>query len=249
MSVRPATFLRRMSSLGAWVAELGALMAPVPAATAGEWDTVLFGALDAGAATFLSAGAKVAPGGAAEDGFVLLASVGAGHRRERGMCACARLPVMASLSRTTALGAVVAGYQWFHEWGVVALFAGPEGSVEMLSGSAGSLPLPARWGLRLHGEVWARPTPETLLQATAILGSSREDAWGRLAWGYRLWGAYLGPEASLYADRTAYRKWNLGLHATDFALGGFSLRASAGVQFETARRPSPYLALAVWTPL
>ncbi|AWN36008.1 cellulose biosynthesis protein BcsS [Methylobacterium radiodurans] len=225
------------------------MLAPGPTAAAEGWETVLFGSLDAGAATFLSAGGKVAPGGAGRDGFILLASVGAGHRRERGVCACARLPVVASLTRTTALGAAVVGYQWSHDWGVVALLAGPEGSAEMLSGSAGDLALPARWGLRLHGEVWARPTAETLLQATAILGSSRADAWGRLAWGYRLWGAYLGPEASLFVDRTAYRKWNLGLHATDLALGVFSLRASVGVQLETGRRPGPYLTLAAWRPL
>lgn len=205
--------------------------------------------MDAGAATFLSAGAKVAPGGATRDGFILLASAGAGHRRERGVCTCAHLPLMSSLSRSTVVGAAVVGYQWFYDWGTAALLAGPEGSGEMLSGSAGSLALPARWGLRLHGEIWARPSDETLLQATAVLGSAREDAWGRLAWGYRLWGAYIGPEASLYADRTAYRKWNLGLHATDFAVGRFGLRVSAGVQFETGGQPGPYLALAVWTPL
>lgn len=249
MSVWPAATPRRSPHLGRWFATLGALLANVPVAAAGEWDIVLFGSLDAGAATFLSAGAKVAPGGATRDGFVLLAGVGAGHRRERGVCVCARSPVMSSLSRSTALGAAVVGYQWFHDWGVAALFAGPEGSVEVLSGSAGSLALPPRWGLRLHGEIWARPSDETLLQATAILGSSREDAWGRLAWGYRVWGAYLGPEAGLYADRTAYRKWNFGLHATDFALGTFSFRASAGIQFETGQQPGPYLALAVWTPL
>lgn len=249
LSVRPAAIPRRSQHLGRWLATLGAFLADVPVAMAGEWDVVLFGSLDAGAATFLSAGAKVAPGGSTHDGFVLLAGVGAGQRRERGVCACARMPVVSSLSRSTALGAAVVGYQWFHDWGVAALLVGPEGSVEVLSGSAGRLPLPPRWGLRLHGEIWARPSDETLVQATAILGSSREDAWGRLAWGYRLWGAYLGPEASLYADRTAYRKWNLGLHATDFALGRFGLRASAGVQFETGRGPGPYLALAVWTPL
>lgn len=249
MSFRPAAPPRRSPHLGRWLATLGMLLADVPIAAAGEWDVVLFGSLDAGAATFLSAGAKIAPGGATRDGFVLIASVGAGQRHERGVCACARLPVVSSLSRSTALGAAVVGYQWFHDWGIAALFVGPEGSAEVLSGSAGSLVLPPRWGLRLHGEIWARPSDETLLQATVILGSSREDAWGRLAWGYRIWGAYLGPEASLYADPTAYRNWNFGLHATDFALGRFGLRASAGVQFETDQRPSPYLALAVWTPL
>ena len=87
------------------------------------------------------------------------------------------------------------------------------------------------------------------MQATAIVGSARDSAWTRLAWGYRLWETYLGPEASFYTDTTGYRKWNLGLHATDFALGRYSLRVSAGAQTETgARRVSPYVSLAVWTP-
>ena len=164
------------------------------------------------------------------------------------MCACAPA-VTTSRMRDTALGAALVGYQWVHDWGVVALYAGPEGSAEMLSDRSGSAVLPSRFGLRLHGEVWARPSSETLVQATAILGTAREDAWGRLAWGYRLWGAYLGPEASLYADRLGYRKWAFGLHATDFDLGRFSLRVSVGLQAETgAREPYPYLSLAAWTP-
>ncbi len=41
-------------------------------------------------------------------------------------------------------------------------------------------------------------------------------------------------------DGTGYEKWNLGLHATDFALGRFSLRLSAGAagrQGGTGQRP------------
>ncbi|MGU3594124.1 cellulose biosynthesis protein BcsS, partial [Methylobacterium brachiatum] len=95
----------------------------------------------------------------------------------------------------------------------------------------------------------ARPTEDTLLQATAIAGSTRGSLWSRLALGYRAWGAYLGPVLSVYGDETGYRKWNLGLHATDFAIARYSFRVSAGPQTETGRRSAvPYVALAVWSP-
>lgn len=44
---------------------------------------MLFGSLDAGRSTFVSAGAKVAPGGIGRDGFVTLATLGYGLRPER----------------------------------------------------------------------------------------------------------------------------------------------------------------------
>ncbi len=146
----------------------------------------------------------------------------------------------------TIAGSVLAGYQFFADWGVVSLFAGPEASMESL----GIQVLPTRYGIRVHSEVWARPSENTLLTTTVIVGSARWDAYTRLSWGYRLFGAYLGPEIAHYGDRTGYRRWNLGLHATDFAIGPLSLRAGAGWQFEAeTKRAAPYLSLAGWISL
>ncbi|WP_336486301.1 cellulose biosynthesis protein BcsS [Methylobacterium nigriterrae] len=215
-----------------------------------EAGLLLFGSLDAGAASFATAGAKLALDRLDRPGFVALASVGLGRRFERALCTCGETARVASLARHTMLGAAVAGYQWFFDRGVAAAFAGPEFTREGLLEARTLHVFSARYGLRLQGEVWARPSAETLVTGTVILGTARGDAWARLAVGYELWGAYLGPEVSLYADATGYRKWNLGLHATDFALGRFNLRASAGLQFETrGRASSPYLALSAWTPL
>ncbi|WP_375453902.1 cellulose biosynthesis protein BcsS [uncultured Methylobacterium sp.] len=240
-SRRRGEAVRAALVLFAWALDAGA-------AGAGEVDTLLFGSLDAGAASFLTVGAKVAFDRLDRPGLVILASAGGGRRAE-GACACAPFVAAPSLARYTALGAALVGYQWFADWGVVAAFAGPEGAVEALTDGRGVATLPVRWGLRLHGEIWARPTAETLVQATIILGSARDSAWTRLGLGYRLWGAYLGPEASLYADRSGYVKWNLGVHATDFAFGRYSFRLSGGVQIESSEtRPSPYVALSVWTP-
>jgi hypothetical protein len=184
----------------------------------------------------VTTGAKVALDRIDREGFVALASLG-GQRRREG-------PVI----RDSAIAAVVLGYQWFRDWGVVAAHLGPEVSMEVVSGCGCVQALPPRFGLRLHGEVWARPTDDTLLTATLVTGTLRMSAWGRLAWGYRAAGAYLGPEAALYLDETGYRKWNLGLHATDFAVGRFGLRLSAGLQLAGDGEPGPYLGLTVWTP-
>ncbi|NEU13049.1 cellulose biosynthesis protein BcsS [Methylobacterium sp. BTF04] len=198
---------------------------------------MLFGSLEASPSVFATTGAKLALDRLDREGFVALASIGAGRRTEP------------ALVRQTIGFAAVFGYQWVRDWGVAAAYVGPEGSVEVLSGAAGSGILPARLGLRLHGEVWARPSEGTLLTATLILGSARTSAWSRISWGTQLWGAYLGPEATLYGDHTGYAKWSVGLHATDFKIGRFSFRASAGYQRTTeARSGSPYVAFDVWTP-
>ncbi|MEE7491468.1 cellulose biosynthesis protein BcsS [Methylobacterium oryzae CBMB20] len=212
------------------------------AAAASEIDTLLFGSLDAGGDTFLTVGAKAGLTSLAQEGFAALASVGGGRRAEHG--------ADNARTRYTVAAAALGGYQWFFDWGVVAAYAGPEIAREMLVAGPQLDVRPTRLGLRLHGEVWARPTEATLLQASAVAGSARDSLWARLAWGYRLWETYLGPEAALYADGTGYAKWSLGLHGTDFALGGYSFRASAGLQSETGRgRACPYVTLSVWSPL
>ena len=211
----------------------------------GPISALIFGSLDAGASSFITAGAKITFDGRDRDGFAILASGGGGARVERGPSIRG---ISTSQTRLTALGAVLAGYQWFDEWGVVAAFAGPEGSIEVEQSVLGTLVVPVRYGLRLHGEVWARPTEKTLLTATAILGSTRQSAWVRLAWGYDVFGAYLGPEAALYVDGTGYSKLGIGVHATDFRIGDVSFRASLGYQTETDGGGSPYVTLGVWQP-
>ena len=235
-------------------------------AGAGEADvhTVLFGSLDAGSTAFLTVGAKVAPGGVDRDGWVALGSVGYGARFERDnaapeIAAGLRAPLAV---RHTALASVVGGYQWFFDWGVAAVFAGPELSYEVLAGPSTRRGPGLRWGARVQGELWARPSEDTLVTATLIAGSARTDVWTRLSWGTRLpelglaWlaDAYFGPEAALYADDDPYRKWSLGLHATAFTLADYSVRVSAGGLREEqighrAGRNGGYAALAVWTRL
>ena len=150
-----------------------------PAAGARQPRSLLFGSLEASAAP-LPDHRREGRARTARSGRLRrpLASVGrparAGERRRHAL---------------HRVGAVVLGYQWFPDWGVVAAYAGPEGSMEVLSDGRGCVhALPPRFGLRLHGEVWARPTDETLLARHRCrrLGAAT-DVWGRgSAWGYRM---------------------------------------------------------------
>lgn len=205
---------------------------------------VIFEGLDVGPSVFATTGFKAAPGGVDREGFAILGAVGSGLRFERG-------PTKVNggaptILRMSAASSLLAGYQYFADWGVVSLFAGPEASFESLNTRA----LPMRYGLRIHGEVWARPSENKLLTITLIAGSARSDLYARTSLGYRVFGSYLGPEIAHYVDRTGYRRWSLGLHATDFAIGPFSLRASAGCQYEAeTKKAAPYLSLAGWITL
>ena len=97
--------------------------------------------------------------------------------------------------RDTAIGAVVLGYQWFPDWGVVAAYAGPEGTRRWCRArlrprpAAPLRPAPARRGL---GPADRRHPARTPPLSPARPATS---VWGRgSAWGYGCWGAYLGPE-------------------------------------------------------
>ncbi|RVU17441.1 cellulose biosynthesis protein BcsS [Methylobacterium oryzihabitans] len=206
--------------------------------------TVLFGSLDAGSSSFVTVGAKHAVDPVGRDGAVVLGSLGYGGRSEiRGAWEGSPKRVR----RHTVKASVVGGRQWFADWGVVALFVGPEIDFDQREAAKAVGPSP---GLRLHGEVWTRPAPTTLLTLTAIAGSARGDVWTRGSFGVRALGAYLGPEIALYADRTGYRKWSLGLHATEWTGWGVSLRLSGGWLYEEReRRPGAYGALTLWRDL
>lgn len=206
-------------------------------AKAGDLDVVLFQSLDAGRSTFSTAGAKIGFDALDRDGMLAMVSIGDGLRVERRACGCGsrRFVMLFSADASAQFG-----YQWSLPQGVVAGLAGFETDYD---GSRGF-----RHGLRLQAEAWLRPSEDTLVQAVLVAGTTRGSGWARLAWGYRLWDTYLGPEVSAYGDATGYGKAALGLHATDFVLLGQHLRVSAGMQWETSRaRPAPYVTLTTWS--
>lgn len=210
-------------------------------AGAGDLDLLVFSSADAGTSPFITSGLKLAR---QDGGPALLISAGGGtHMEMSSTVTGARV----DLRRTVATAAAVFGYQWFGEAGAVGIFAGPEASYTTLAGDGGIQDRTIRSGLRVQQENWLRPTEETLVQTTVVAGTTRRSVWARLAGGARLGEGYVGPEATLYADATGYRKWTFGLHATDYVLAGRHLRVSIGGQVvPDASRVYPYVGLALW---
>jgi Cellulose biosynthesis protein BcsS len=196
--------------------------------------TVLFGSLDAGHSTFGTLGVKRTLHGPLDrSGTVGMASLGYGGTRER-----ARFETDdGRLIRHALQGSTLLGYQWVGDGLVVAALAGPEIEGEQLSDHFTPRVTRPHFGARLHGEIWAHPTQNTLLTGNAIVGTARTPhLWGRASAGYRLWGdVFLGPEASVYSTDT-YREWRFGAHVTGVFLGGVSLRLSAGWRGEEDTR-------------
>jgi hypothetical protein len=215
-------------------------------ASSSDLDLLIFGSLDGGASSFLTAGVKITPKSSPHAGPAMLMSVGGGAGFERLDCGCGVRPM---LGHYAASASAVFGYQWSFSEGVVALFAGPEGVMNGHASDAGVYRRDAGIGLRVHAEAWLHPTAATLLQASLIAGTARDSVWSRLAWGYRAWSAYAGPEAGLYADATGYAKASLGLHVTGLSYAATTFRVSAGAQYEPRdSRLSAYLGLTAWRP-
>lgn len=216
--------MRRRLSFLVRSAALG--LAASQGARADEVRTVFFAGFDSGYSRYGHAGFKHALGGSLDrPGFVAMAIAGAGGaRRDEGRHAQA---------------SVLAGYQWSLPGWHVALLAGPELERD------GRL----QAGLRLHGEVWARPIENGLLTITAIAGSAQPQAWIQVAAGYRVWDdVHLGPEAS-YKHEEDWRERRLGLHVTGLNLHGVRLRLSGGRTFVASGRDGFYGGLSAYVRL
>ena len=188
--------------------------------------TVLFGSLDAGRSTFGTLGVKRALGGSLDrSGPVGMASIGYGGTVERAWWQ----PEGTHVIRHAVHGSALLGYQWLRDGLVVAALAGPEVDGERSSDQSAPRDTKPQLGARLHGEIWAHPTANTLLTTTVIVGTARTaHLWGRASAGYAFWdGVFLGPEVSVYTTDT-YREWRFGAHITGVTLGRFNLRLSGG---------------------
>jgi Cellulose biosynthesis protein BcsS len=231
----------RSIKLAALVAA-ASIVFPMLQATAGEQSdgqaqdlrTVLFGSLDTGHSTFGTVGVKrTLRGSLDQSGPLGMASLGYGGTIER----VEFQPEGARMIRHAVHASALLGYQWVGDGIVVAALAGPEIEGERFSRHAPPRATEPHLGARLHGEIWAHPTPNTLATATVIAGTARTaHVWGRASAGYAVWdGIFLGPEASVYMTET-YRELRLGAHVTGLTLGGMSLRFSGGWRGEDETR-------------
>lgn len=209
--------------------------------------TVLFGSLDAGRSAFLSVGAKqtlTAP--LDREGFVAMEADGVGYTRERQKTDAG--PV--SVDRFKHQVVLSGGYQWTLGPVYVAAFLGPEFYQEQVAidGRLGRLSRPG-YGLQSQVELWANPTPETLVTGTAILETVRPSVWARTSLGLKVMDVFVGPELTVYQTPT-YRETRWGAHVTGLSVGLVTLRMSAGWMTDDAhRRGSPYAGLSAWIRL
>jgi hypothetical protein len=201
---------------------------------------VLFSSAESGASLFVGTGFKrrlgpVPIGG----GFVLVGTAGAGTLTDRTLRGAAGLRV----DHISTQASLLAGYEWHLPNGVMAALAGAEADFrQALVGGAATERAEPRFGLRLQGEAWLRPTEATLATLTVVLGSARPHAWARASWGYKVWRElHLGPEAAV-AFEPDHAEARLGVHATGLRLGRFDLRLSGGVRLAGAGDASSFYA-------
>ncbi|TDR94723.1 cellulose biosynthesis protein BcsS [Enterovirga rhinocerotis] len=209
---------------------------------------VLFAGADGGRSVFLSGGSKQALTGTLDrPGLLGLELTGIGLTHERividGRAVAVRRfthQTSASLGWQTMLGPLY-----------LAAYAGPELFQEQLThrGRFANFSKP-RLGGRAQVELWAHPSPDTLITGTVILSSANESVWARMSGGIRAFSnAYLGPEVTFYTTPT-YRETRWGGHVTGLALGIVTLRLSAGWMTEDGRRSlTPYASISAWMRL
>lgn len=102
-------------------------------------------------------------------------------------------------------------------------------------------------GVRFAAELWAEPTPATMIAADISLSSIATNNAARLAFGWRVLedivgGFYIGPETQ-YFGSDGYRHLRLGAHITSMKTGGYEWSAAGGWAGDSDGRASPYVRL------
>jgi len=99
------------------------------------------------------------------------------------------------------------------------------------------------FGLRFAVDLWAEPTPATMLAADASLSSIATSHSARVALGWRVFDRfYAGPETQVYGG-DGYRQWRLGGHVTSMKAGDTEWSAAGGWAIDSEGRSSLYLPL------
>lgn len=193
-----------------------------------------------GGSLFVGSGFKRALAGSIdEQGPVMLSLTGAGATGEVFEGPAGIRLLQPRLSQASAL---LFGYQWTGEFGVLMLAAGPEIAREQALDRFGY----PRWraprkGVSAIAEVWTQPSPGKMAQGTVIYSSARGSIWGRLATGFAPFGGvFIGPEISAYAD-AGYREMRVGAHLTGLTLGAFTFRLSGGLVRARGGRSDGYV--------
>jgi hypothetical protein len=194
---------------------------------------------------FAYGGLLIAPGGFDQDGFMFKFLLSGGLYRYNAD----------SLGGDEVLGAewitqALPGFRIKRGNAEMKFFFGPEWQTHRLSPDDPQNSLRGHSvGMRVSGELWYEPTPETLIAADASLSSIATSQSARLAFGWRMAdaifngeGFYAGPETQ-YFGSDGYRQWRLGIHITSLKTGTTEWSAAGGIAHDSDGRASPYVRL------
>lgn len=188
---------------------------------------------------FLHGGAIWAPGGFEQDGilFKLLLSGGL-YRYDAGGLGGTRV------TGAEWLGAVMPGWRMKRGPVEIKVFAGPEYQRHRLWPDDPGNRLRGRAvGLRFAVELWAEPTPATMVAADAALVSIGGNYSARAAFGWMLFDQfYAGPETQVYGG-DGYAQARFGVHISSLKTGDTEWLAAAGWAVDSDSRGSAYLRL------
>lgn len=205
-----------------------------------ELRQVIFGSYETvGGSAFVGSGFKRALAGSVdEQGPIMMSLSGAGVTGELYQGPAGIRFVQPRLSQSSAM---LFGYQWMGDFGVIMLAAGPEFAREQRLDRFG-IPRwgPARRGVSVIAEIWSEPLPRTMAQATVTTSSARGSVWGRIAAGYAPFErVFVGPEISAYMD-DGYEEIRIGAHVTGLTIGPFTFRLNGGVVSAPGKRSEAY---------
>ncbi|MGX7708640.1 cellulose biosynthesis protein BcsS [Methylobacterium sp. Gmos1] len=133
--------------------------------------------------------------------------------------------------------AALLGYGWVWPEAVLSAFVG----LNVRRNEVAGLDAGARnaGGLKAALDLYARPTPGTMVHATGTYSSTFNAYYGRLRGGVAVMGGFLGPEAALLGD-DYYRQWRIGAHWSGFQFGALQFGVAAGYLHDQTRKGGLY---------
>ncbi|KMO29562.1 cellulose biosynthesis protein BcsS [Methylobacterium aquaticum] len=133
--------------------------------------------------------------------------------------------------------AAMVGYGWVWPEAVLSAFVGLNVRRNEMPGLEASLRNAG--GLKAALDLYARPTPGTMVHATGTYSSTFNAYYGRLRGGVAVMGGFLGPEVALLGD-DYYRQWRIGAHWSGFQVGALQFGVAAGYLHDQTRKGGLY---------
>jgi hypothetical protein len=238
----------RVWRVGAAALAVAALLCAFPGCASGTGDAedaterfLLFsGAELSRTGSFLFGGFVWSPDGIRTEGFAVKTLAGAGVYRYRSG--------MEEITGRHLLLSVLPGWRFKQERFEANLFAGLDLQTHSLHPyDPGNRLAGDHAGIRIAGDVWWEPSPETMANGWASWSSVGASYAARGAFGWRLFDPfYLGPEAQALGGGS-YRELRFGLHATAWRTGPFEWSAGLGYAHNQSGGAGAYMRLGLLT--